>query len=80
MTQIHGICVPHTRGVDKVGGGPTTYIVSFPRVLQEVKCTVLGCPAVAHSAGLIREHFMYHNFRSKRGRNLCPAVTFVECP
>ena len=34
MTQIHGICVPHTRGGNKVGGGPTTYVVSFPMVLQ----------------------------------------------
>ena len=24
MEQIHGTCVPQTRGVDEVGGGPTT--------------------------------------------------------
>ena len=38
-------------------------MVSFPRVLQEVKCPVLGCPAVAHSAGRLRENFMYFHFR-----------------
>ena len=36
MTRIHGICVPHTRGVDEGGGGPTIYVVCFPKVLQEV--------------------------------------------
>ena len=65
MARIHGICVPQTRGFDDVGGDPTTYVVSFPRVLQEVKCLVLGCPAVAHSAVRLHEHFMYRHFRSK---------------
>ena len=50
MAQIHGICVPQTRGVDKVGGGPTTYMVSFPRLLQEIAFPVSGSPSVAHSA------------------------------
>ena len=40
-------------------------MVYFPRVLQEVKCPVPGCPAVAHSAGRLREHFMYCHFRSQ---------------
>ena len=45
---------PLDEGVKKVGGGPTTYVVYFPRVLQEVKCPVPrcpvpGCPAVSHS-------------------------------
>ena len=53
------------RGVDEVGVGPATYVVSFPGVLQEVKYLVPGCPAVAHSAGRPREHFMYCHFRSK---------------
>ena len=65
MAQIHGICIPHTRGVDEVGGETTTYVVSLPRVLQTVKCLVPGCPAVPHSVGRIWEHFMYHHFWSK---------------
>ena len=65
MEKIHGICNPQTREVDKIGGGPTTYVVSFLKVLQEVGCLVPGCLAVAHSAGLLQEHFMYCHFRSK---------------
>ena len=65
MEKIHGICAPQTRGVDKVGGGATTYMVSFTRVFQEVKCPVTIFPVVDHSAGKIREHFMYHYFWSK---------------
>ena len=59
MARSHGICIHQTRGVDGVGGGPTTYVVPSPKVLQEVRCPVPGCPAVAHSAGRLREHFMY---------------------
>ena len=33
MARSHGICVPQTRGVNEVVGGPTTYVVSFPKVL-----------------------------------------------
>ena len=40
-------------------------MVSFPKVLQEVICTVPGCPAVAHIAGRLHKHFMFHHFRSK---------------
>ena len=40
-------------------------MVSFSRVLQELKCPVTGCLAVAHSVGRHREHFMYCHFRSK---------------
>ena len=40
-------------------------MVSFPKVLQEVICTVPGCPVVAHSAGRLRENFMFRHFRSK---------------
>ena len=58
-TEItHDICVPQTRGVEEVRGGTTTYMVSLYRMLQEVKCPMLGCPEVAHSAGRIREHIM----------------------
>ena len=38
MIQIHTICIPHMRGVNEVGGGPNTYVLSLPRGLQEVKC------------------------------------------
>ena len=80
MAQIHGICPPQTRGVNKVGGWPTLYMVFFPRVLQEVKCPVPGYPAVNHSTGRLCKHFMYCNLRSKvavvqEGRNDCPDVT-----
>ena len=50
MVWLHGICVPKTRGVNKGGGVPTTYVVSFPRVLQLVRFPMPGCPVVAHSA------------------------------
>ena len=55
MERVHVICVPQMRGVDEVGGGPTTYVVSFPKVLKEVRCPVPGFPAVAHSAGILYE-------------------------
>ena len=65
VSRSHGICFSLTRGVDEVGGGPSIYLVSFPRVLQEVKCPVTGRPVVAHSAGRLRKHFMYRHFRFK---------------
>ena len=65
MARIHVIYVPQMRGVDEVVVGPDAYVVSSLRVLQEVKCPVPGCPEVAHSAGRIREHFMYCHFISK---------------
>ena len=37
MTIQRGICIPQTRRVDEKGGRPTTYVVSFPRVLQSVR-------------------------------------------
>ena len=61
----HGICVPQTRGVDEKGEGPDTYVMSFPGILQSVRCPVPGCPAVCHSAGRLREHFMFRHFRSR---------------
>ena len=48
-----------------MGVGLTTYIVYFPRVLQEVGFPVPGCPEVAHSAERIREHVMYRHFQSQ---------------
>ena len=37
-------------------------MVYFPRVLKTVICPVLGCPEIAHSAGRMRENFMYRHF------------------
>ena len=65
MERSHGICIPQTRGVNEVGVGPATYVVYLPRVIQEVKCLVPGCPSVAHRVGRLRENFMYHHFISK---------------
>ena len=65
MARSRGICVPQMRGFDDVRGGPATDVVYFPREIQEVKCTVPGFPAVAHSARKLRKHFMYHHFRYK---------------
>ena len=59
MESLHGTYVPQTRGVDEKGEGITTYVVSFPRILQSVRCLVPGCPAVAHSAGRLQENFMF---------------------
>ena len=47
------------RGVNEVGGGTTTYVMSVPRVIKEVICPVPGCPVVAHSAGRLHKNFMY---------------------
>ena len=65
MAQIHGICIPHTRGVDKGGGGPTTYVVSLPRVLNSVKFLVPVFLVVAYSAGQLQENFMYQHLWSQ---------------
>ena len=43
------------------GGGPIKYVVSFPRVLKTVTCPVTDCPEVAHTAGRMRENFMYRH-------------------
>ena len=41
-------------------------MVSFPRVLKTVIRPVSGCPEVAHSAGQMREHFMYRHLFSHK--------------
>ena len=63
MARSYCICVPQTRVVNEVVGGTTTYVVYFPRVLQEVRFPVPGIPVVAHSAGRLRKHFMYIHIR-----------------
>ena len=50
-------------------------MVYFPRVLNTVRCPVLYYPAVVHSAGRMKENFMYRHFFSrvaavKEGREL----------
>ena len=83
MARSHGICVHQTRGVDNVGEGPITYVVYLPKVLQEVRCSVPGCPAVAYGAGRLREYFMHCHFRSKvpvfqEGKELLPRCDLCE--
>ena len=65
MAQIHGICAPQNRVVDKLGVAKTAYVISFPRVLKEVKFLVPGFPAVSRSERRLREHFMYRHFLLK---------------
>ena len=60
-----GICVPQTRGVEEKREGTTTYVLSLSRVLKLVRCKVLGFPAVAHSAGRMKDHFMFRHFQSR---------------
>ena len=36
MEITHSIVLPHTQGVDIVGGGPEICVVSFPRELNSV--------------------------------------------
>ena len=47
MERLIGICVPQMRGFNKLEKGPTTYVVSFPRVMPSVRCPVLCCLAVS---------------------------------
>ena len=59
------------------GEGAVTYVVSLSWVLKMVRCPVTGCPEVAHSAGQLREHFMYRHFFSmiavvQEGKDLIP--------
>ena len=65
MARIYYICILRTRGVDELGECPSTYVVSFPIILQEVDFPVPGLPAISHSAGRLQKHFMYLHFRSK---------------
>ena len=65
MKWSHGIRLLKIRGVYLGRGGPTTYVVHFPRVLKTVDFPVQGCPEVAHSARRLRDYFVYQNFWSK---------------
>ena len=77
MARSHGICAPQIRVVDEVGVLPTTYVVSFLKVILEAICPLPGCPEVTHSIGRLCKHFMFHHFRSKlavlqEGKELLP--------
>ena len=50
MASLHGICVPQTIVFKEEGEVPTTYVVSFPKILQSVRYPVPECLAVSHSA------------------------------
>ena len=65
LWQSNGVILPQTRGVHVGGGGATTYVVSFPRILKLVECPVIGCTAKAHSAGSMQENFMYRHLHPK---------------
>ena len=66
------------------GGGPVTYVVSFPRVLNTVKCPVIGCLEAVHSVGPIREDFVLQKHFSliavvQEGKEPCPDVLYAAC-
>ena len=63
--DMHNDITLTSEGVDERGKGPSTYVVSFPKIIQSVRCPVPGCPARAHSARRLREHFMFRHFRSQ---------------
>ena len=65
MESYHRIVIPHNRGVEVGGGGPETYVVSFPQALKSVACPVDGCPERAHNPVRLRENFMYWHWKAK---------------
>ena len=40
-------------------------MVTLPKVLKTLRCLVIGCPAVAYSAGCLRGNFIYIHFLSR---------------
>ena len=61
----HGGSVPQMREVEIGEGEPITYAVCFPRATKTAKCPVIGYPEIVHSAGRLREHFMYRKISHK---------------
>ena len=70
MERSHGVILPQTRGVNVGGGGFTTYVVSLPRILKSMECSVPGCPVISYSADRMQENFMY--------RYACPKVAVLQ--
>ena len=70
MDRVHRILLPHTRGVDIGFGGPDTYVVSSPQVLNLVAFMVDGCLDRANNPGRLREHLMYRHWKSKGGNSI----------
>ena len=58
MASIYGRGLVKNRVVETGRGGKYTYMVSFPRVMTLVACTVEGVPERAHIPGRLQEHFM----------------------
>ena len=58
-------------------------MVSFPRVLKKVRFPVPGFLSLAHSAGYMREHFIYRHFFSQKvvaqeGRETLPRCDLCD--
>ena len=64
MERSHGVIPPQTWGVNAGGGESTTYVVSFPGILNLVECPFPG-QAISNSSGRMRENFMYRHFFSR---------------
>ena len=52
-------------------------MVSFPRVLKKVHCSVSGFPAISYIVGRFQEHFMYQHYHYRmtlvqKGREMLP--------
>ena len=62
MEISDGVIPQQTRVLDVGMGVPTTYVVSFPRILKLVECPVQVCAERAHSTGQMRENFMNRHF------------------
>ena len=83
IAKRNGICTPERRRVYEVGEGSYAYMVSLPRLIQDVKCPVPGCLGVADSTGRLCKisctATLDPSWRwSKKGWIRCPAVTCAE--
>ena len=65
MERSHGRLLLLVRYVDVGGGGMEVYKVLFPWILKLVDVLVQGCLAKGKIPGRLREHFMFHHFKSK---------------
>ena len=65
LDRSHGLVLPQVRGVYIGGGGSDIYKVLLPQILKSVECLVKGYPERAKTPGILREHFMYQNWKSR---------------